>query len=324
MLAYKLDVVADVNSKDYFHEDKLNLEKVEGMVGLKPDFLIFFPHKDIGGHQVFEATSEGNNYLLTHSEEFELEGKDKLKSLTQIALPKELVHKLVDERNAFIYDKIVGMTTHDGKAVYDNSIIDFNLATGFTVRAIIKKIGKTKVNQLSFSSCQDTLMSTEESILVIPIDDYEKSKYALKAIKESIKSITNSGLDIRKSILSGKSSYFKHLEEAILTDWEEVDEKYFDWNVKIMKDKYGDLLYALNHVRQKEVDVIPVLFVGDNILNDNLYERNTLSYDVFVMKMFAEDYKEITPSEMMREVANKRKSEELQKIAEDVVRKKFH
>lgn len=323
MLAYKLSVVADVKSKDYFHEDKLNLEKVEGMVGLKPDFLIFFPHKDIGGHQVFEATSEGNNYLLTHSEEFELENKDKLKSLTQVALPKELVHKLVEEGNAFIYDKIVGMTTHDGKAVYDNSIIDFNLRTGFTIRAIIKKHGKTKVHQLSFGSCEDTLMSTEESILVIPIDDYEKSKYALKAIKESLKRIKTGGLDVRKSIFSGESKHFKHLEEAILTDWKEVDEKYFDWNVKILKNRKGDLLYALNHIAQEEIDIIPVLFVGDTILNDNQYERKTIPYDAFVMQMFTEDYKEITSSELGGEVANMRKLRELEKIAEEVMDRKY-
>lgn len=86
-----------------------------------------------------------------------------------------------------------------------------------------------------------------------------------------------------------------------------------DFNVVIVKDYNGEhftYFYACNNKEKEEVDLIKVLYFGSTLLEEEEYERRTLSYEVYLDSVEQGTLKEVTPRELNLYVSGAKSFEE--------------
>lgn len=79
-------------------------------------------------------------------------------------------------------------------------------------------------------------------------------------------------------------------------------EEKVDFNIKIVKDFDGKsytYFYACNNIAKEEVDLIKVVFVGHQLLEEENYERRTLSHKVYLDSIVSGTLKEVSQSELV-------------------------
>lgn len=74
-----------------------------------------------------------------------------------------------------------------------------------------------------------------------------------------------------------------------------------EFNVKIVKHYDGThftYYYACNNKEVEQIDLIKVLYMGHRLLEEEDYERNTLSYEDYMKRIADGNLKEVTPQEL--------------------------
>ena len=77
------------------------------------------------------------------------------------------------------------------------------------------------------------------------------------------------------------------------------------FNVQIVKDFNGEhytYFYACNNKKDKEIDLIKVLFLGSTLIEEEEHERRTLDYDTYMEAIESGAYKEVSPQELQNYV----------------------
>lgn len=72
----------------------------------------------------------------------------------------------------------------------------------------------------------------------------------------------------------------------------------FNFNVMIVKDEHLNYYYALNDKDNEIVDVIPVLFIGANLIKEESYFREEYTYDDFEEAFKDKEFVEVSPQEL--------------------------
>lgn len=78
-----------------------------------------------------------------------------------------------------------------------------------------------------------------------------------------------------------------------------------DFNIRVVREvSNGEVtyFYACNNAEQEEVDLIKVVFIGHQLLEEETYERRTISHDVYLDSVDAGTIKEINPQELLNYV----------------------
>lgn len=83
--------------------------------------------------------------------------------------------------------------------------------------------------------------------------------------------------------------------EKIIEQLSKVD---FDFDIMAVKDKQLNYFYALNDKEDQTVDLIPVLFVGANLINGEVYYREEFSYNDYEENIEDGTFVEVTPQEL--------------------------
>lgn len=74
-----------------------------------------------------------------------------------------------------------------------------------------------------------------------------------------------------------------------------------DFNIRIVRFFDGEdtvYYYACNNKETEEVELIKVIYVGHMLLEEELYERENLSYDDYLALLTTKEFKEVSPSEL--------------------------
>lgn len=103
------------------------------------------------------------------------------------------------------------------------------------------------------------------------------------------------------SLLEPVAQLYSNYYEVLLAKPQEPT-----FNVSIVKDYNGEhftYFYACNNKKDKEIDLIKVLFIGSTLLDEEEHERRTLSYEEYMEAIANGVYKEASPQELQNYVA---------------------
>lgn len=93
--------------------------------------------------------------------------------------------------------------------------------------------------------------------------------------------------------------------EGNIYEFNVVEEKTVDFNIKIVKQVTNegiDYMYACNNKETEEVDLIKVVFVGSTLLEEENYQRVTVTHEEYLEYIEAELLTEVTPQELQNYV----------------------
>jgi len=93
-----------------------------------------------------------------------------------------------------------------------------------------------------------------------------------------------------------------------------------DFNIKIVKDfngKFFTYFYACNNKDEEEIDLIKVLFIGHHTLEEEEYERRTISHEVYQDSIESGTLKEVSPQELMNYVTGLTYSDEDEEVEDE-------
>jgi hypothetical protein len=84
---------------------------------------------------------------------------------------------------------------------------------------------------------------------------------------------------------------------------EVIEEEVFDFgfNVKVVKDfngEYYTYYYACNNKAKEEIDLIKVVFVGHQLIKEEEYQRDTVSYEEFAEAVHTGELEEVSQQEL--------------------------
>lgn len=162
---------------------------------------------------------------------------------------------------------------------------------------LLQEIGMYNENVRIFD--RDVFKLKDDSLVEIELVD--EGEVILHALNEKLERIES-------------SVPTKHIEETIkhvlasqaeligsIFELEVEEDNRLDFNVKIVKDHDGQhftYFYACNNKDKEEIDLIKVLYMGHQLLEEEDYERRTLSYDVFLDSLEAKTLTEVSPQEL--------------------------
>lgn len=100
--------------------------------------------------------------------------------------------------------------------------------------------------------------------------------------------------------------YLKRIEGFVklvanIHEIEAIEEYDFNFNVKVVKDfngKFYTYYYACNNKDKEEIDLIKVVFVGHQLIEEEAYERTTVSHEDFVELLHTKQLIDVSQQEL--------------------------
>lgn len=114
---------------------------------------------------------------------------------------------------------------------------------------------------------------------------------------------TEKGDLIPREKLESLNSYVELVDSIYLLEPEE--EEAIDFNIRIVrKQTNGDFSYsyACNNIEEEQIDLIKVIFLGNHLLEEENYERETVSHEDYLELIEDGTLKEVSPNELMNYV----------------------
>lgn len=132
------------------------------------------------------------------------------------------------------------------------------------------------------------------------VELHEDGKIQLHNIDEKLETIASGEkvevndevVEQLERIMDLKANYYE-----LLADIPQLPE----FNIKIVKHYDGQhytYYYACNNKEVEQIDLIKVLYFGHQILEEEDYERNTISHEDFLSRMEDGNLKEVSPQEL--------------------------
>jgi hypothetical protein len=114
--------------------------------------------------------------------------------------------------------------------------------------------------------------------------EFEKSGEKFKPTKEILSQLSE--------VMDLLGNYYELISEVSKTP---------SFNVKIVKHFDGSnytYYYACNNKEVEQIDLIKVLYMGHQLLEEEEYERNTLSYEDYLSRIEDKNFTEVSPQEL--------------------------
>lgn len=100
-------------------------------------------------------------------------------------------------------------------------------------------------------------------------------------------------------------AYYLEGYDFVGNKFEIETEEDFEFNIKLIrKGRSGDVTYyyVCNNKEKGEIDLIKVIFIGHKLIEEENYERITMSYDEYLDLINSDEYKEVNPQELLNYV----------------------
>ncbi len=108
-------------------------------------------------------------------------------------------------------------------------------------------------------------------------------------------------LDLMEHVAELVGNYYE-MKDQLEAETEAKNNEDRDFNIKVVKEFDGQDLtyfYACNNKEKNEVDLIKVIFIGHHLIEEDAYERRTLSMDVFLDSINSGTVIEVSQQELM-------------------------